>query len=82
LRKAAVIFDPGLDPLSSDYKLMYMRKGLTVSLCGMALLAIDWLLAYFKWITVLQNLLIAIVILAAVITIKVRGKMYRRRRWH
>jgi hypothetical protein len=59
-----------------------MKKGLIVSLCGFALLALDWLLAYFKWITVLENLLIAIVIFAAVVTIKVRGKMYLRRRWH
>jgi uncharacterized membrane protein YdcZ (DUF606 family) len=57
-----------------------MRKGQIISLCGLVLQFVNWLLLHNKFITLAEYTTITLVIIAAVILIKVRGKMYKRNR--
>jgi integral membrane sensor domain MASE1 len=55
-----------------------MRKRQIISLCGLALQFVNWLLFHNKFVTLAEYAIITIAIIAAVILIKVRGKMYNR----
>jgi hypothetical protein len=57
-----------------------MRKGLIISLCGLALQFVNWLLLLNKLVTLAEYATITLVIITAIIMIKVRGKMYKRNR--
>jgi hypothetical protein len=57
-----------------------MRKGLIISLCGLAFQFVNWLLFHNKFVTLPEYAIITLVIITAVILIKIRGKMYKRNR--
>jgi hypothetical protein len=57
-----------------------MRKGRIISLCGLALSFVNWLLLLNKFVTLAEYAIITLVIITAVILIKIRGKMYKRNR--